>query len=179
MEKQLQINAVKRKLGTLMSILGFKYIKEAQNEFQRTKFHINQIQQFFNTNGITLPVNNLDVDYFTTSWDNWQKILDTIYPILQEFKWTRETGDCDNRANFMTTTAGILFDVNTCTEIYCHVSNATTGKAIDYHKANIIIDDAGNTYLFDADNGGLRQKITGLNHIMGNWRYQILGIRAY
>lgn len=179
MNNQLQINLIKGKIGSLMTMAGFKYLHESRSEFKTTEKDFSFIKNALVSNNINIPITNLDLKYYITSFDNWKIILDTLYPILQEFKWTYETGDCDNRANFITTTSGIVFDVNTCMEVYCHVSDATTGSPIDYHKANMIVDDAGMVYLFDADNGGLRQKITSATPIMGNWKYKLISIRAY
>ena len=177
MNKQLQINSIKRQIGTLMAVAGFKQVKQARSEFDIVNLQNGEIQTAGKVLGIY--TNYLDFKYFFTSWENWEKILDVVWGILKHFKWMKEVFDCDQRAAFMTVISGMLFGVNTCTTVYCKVSDAVTGVFRYDHTANIIIDRDKNLYLFDADNHGMRQKITSNNVVMGKVKYEFLSIRAY
>jgi hypothetical protein len=162
-----------------MTILGTKYIREAVSEFTTAEK---------NETGFTIPLNNLDPKitfttldnyYHYTSWDNWLKILEVLNPIAQNFQWQEELFDCDNRSNLMSTLCSLFFRINTCATVYCEVYAANGGTVKYLHYANLIADDAGNLYLWDVDCGGITQKITTNNVVMGNNRYKLLSVRGY
>ena len=172
----LQINALRRTLGQLYIRLGASQVKQAISDFTSTEGTFQQftdaLLKVFNT-----PISQLDSNYYFTSWDNWQKIIAVINPILQNFPWESDRFDCDKRSMLVIGLVALLFDINTVRPFYCEVHDATTGALKYLHYANIIVDDAGNCYLWDVDYGGLFQKITSSPVIMGINKYIPLGIR--
>ena len=164
-------NKVKNALGFLYLRLGVKTIKDIVYDIPVTKISVLPVLA-----GIKLYGTELDMTYATTDWDNWSEILDKVYSILGENYWTEDVADCDNRAEFTSALISIIYHLNTCGRVYCEVTNtATSGTYL--HWCNIVIDKDKNVYLFDADNGGLKQKITSPNVVMGNRSYKLKSYR--
>jgi len=160
------INKLKQTIAYLQLRISLKQLKALVYDIPITK--ITTIPTFAR---IKLYGTELDYQYFTTDWENWNEILDRVYGILQDNPWTENKADCDNRAEFVSAFISIVYNLNTCARVYCEVSNATSGVAKYLHWCNIIVDKDNNLYLFDADSGGLRQKITSNTAVMGNNKY--------
>jgi len=91
--KTIQINNLKRKIGTLETIVGIKTINSAISDFTDTQRTFNQFSKGLAI--LEVPVSQLDTNYYFTSYDNWQKIIrDTIDPIIQSMDWTIDRRDC-------------------------------------------------------------------------------------
>lgn len=178
-DNTLQINSIKRAIGSLEVSLGVTQLRQAQSEFTTTIYGIEKVQNALKALNISIPVDPLDNQYWFTSWDNWQKIIAVLNPIAQNFQWETDRFDCDNRANLMTSMTSLMFRINTCATLYCKVFMADTGAFLFYHYCNLITDDAGNVYLWDVDQNGISQKITGNPFIMGTHKYELISIRVY
>jgi len=178
MEDQTKINELQRTIGVLTTNIGLASLKKSFGTFEKSSITSKQINDAFSNAGIKITITELDYLYQTTNWDNWEKITKTLYGIIKPFPWTKEYFDCDQRSSFITATCGLLFSLNTCAGIYCKITNTETGNS-DMHWANLIIDKNGGLYLFDVDNGGLTQKITSNNIVMGKWRYELQSLRIY
>jgi len=148
-------NKIKQALGFLYLRMGIKQLKEVLYDIPVTKIPI--LPTFA---GIKLYGTELDVDYYTTDWDNWTEILDKVYSILQDNPWTAEKFDCDNRAEFTSSLISMIYNLNTCARVYCEVSRASDGVAKYLHWCNVVIDKNKDLYIVDMDYGGKRQKIT-------------------
>ena len=172
-----EINKIKRQIGTLMTTAGLMQIRQSINDLATEEIYLKKIRESCNSFGIS--INELDFMYRTTSWETWEQIIPTLYGIIKEFKWEAEYFDCDDRASFMTSLCSLLFRINTCASCYCEVYDSATGKLKYLHWCNIIIDRSAQLYLFDVDNGGMVQKITSNNLIMGNNKYNLLQLRLY
>ncbi len=166
------IDKAKNAIGILYLRIGIKTIKGIIYDIPITKMQVIPI-----LSGLKLYGTELDMQYYTTDWDNWSEILDKVYSILGENKWVEDKADCDNRAEFTSSLISIIYNLNTCGRVYCEVSNATTGVAKYLHWANLIIDKDSNIYLFDADAGGLKQKITSSSVVMGGNLYNLKSFR--
>lgn len=173
MDNQIQINSIKRQIGQLFIRVGVVNVREAISDFTDT---VGDFKQFCKPL-LGLPVSELDSKYYFTSWDNWQKIIATINPILQQFSWTMERFDCDKRSYLVTALTALLFEINTVRPLYCEVWNIKTGQFAFLHYCNVIVADDGNAYLWDVDNNGKTTKITGQNMIIDNERYIFKAIR--
>lgn len=164
-------------LGSKFIQLGIAQTKDAISDIERKE----KDQQFVKKSLVNfgLSITFLDDSYFTTSFDSWKEIIDVMNPIAEAFKWTKESFDCDNRAMLVSSLIPVMYGLTLCCPCYCRVFNAHTGKEIGYHYNNLIIDDAGNVYLWDLDNYGLVQKITNNTPVMGNWKYNLISIRPF
>lgn len=171
------INQLKRTLGTLYTSVGLKQISNASDDIPLTQIPLSLIYPAINKLGITST--EMDTAYYTTTWDNWEKILETVWGIVKNFKWTAEKFDCDNRAAFVTVLCGLLFGANTCASVYCKREHIGEAGYDGMHWCNLIIDKDGNTYLFDVDNWGMRQKITSNNVVMGTEKYIMSNARIF
>lgn len=178
MEKQLQINSIKRKIGQLTIVMGIKQIREAQSEFVNFRIDPKDLKDTLKNNGFDLPMSNLDFLIYTTSWENWQKILDVLWGIIQHFPWEAEVFDCDNRSNLATSLCSMMFRINTLMGAYCEVYDANTGAFKYSHWANMMVSNS-KVYFFDPDNNGMRQQVSSNNFVMGGLRYKILSLRVY
>lgn len=174
MDKNLQINSIKRAIGQLTIQMGVVQIWGAISDFAvSAEGNFNDFGKFL----FGLPVVQLDDTYYFTSWDNWQKIIATINPILKQFKWKKERFDCDKRAMLATSLIALLFEVNTVRPVYCSVQRVVSNQLLYMHYANIIVDDAGNTWLWDLDNGGQFTKITSTTPIIGDLKYNLIAVK--
>jgi hypothetical protein len=111
MDNQLKINAILRTIGTLETSIGLKHISNASSEFKTEKINLSEIDKSLNLLGITSVA--MDAEYFTTSWENWEKILDTVWGIVKNFKWTAEKFDC-KVPNELAWTYGLFFADGSC-----------------------------------------------------------------
>lgn len=173
MSNDLAINSIKRAIGQLTLRMGVTQIREAISDFS----DVEKTFADFCKPLLGLPVVQLDEKYYFTSFENWQKIIATINPILQQFNWVKERFDCDKRAFLVTALTALFFEVNTVRPIYCSVSNVLNNTLKYYHYANIIVTSDGEVFLWDVDNGGLTTKITSLNPTINNNSYHLLAVK--
>ncbi len=173
MGNTIQINAIKRAIGQLTMRMGIVQIRDAISDFTYSKDSFNRFKQPL----LGLPVAELDSVYSFTSWENWQKIIATINPILEQFNWKAETFDCDKRAFLVTALTALFFDINTVRPIYCDVYRIGDGQFAFAHYANVIVDLAGNAWLWDVDENGLFTKITSNNPIINNKKYVLKAVK--
>lgn len=173
----MEVNNIKRMLGTKFIQLGIAYTKDAISDIEK----VSKPQQFIRNylSNFGMAISFLDDEYYTTSFDNWKKIIEVMNPIGQSFKWEKEIFDCDNRAMLMSALIPAMYGLTMCSACYCQVFNAHTGKEIGWHYNNLIIDKDGNIYLWDLDQNGIYQKITNNTPIMGNWKYNLSSIRMF
>lgn len=169
--KQLQLT-----IGVLSTSIGLKNLSNLLKEIPATKLPSKKIDELCSQLGISN--NQLDVDYYSTTWDNWKIIISVLYGIIKNFPWLKDRFDCDNRAAFMNSLCALLTGLNTCSDMYCKVTNVNTGTS-DMHHPNFIIDSDGNGYIFDVDNYGQFQKVTSKTFVMGTWKYDLSGIRIF
>lgn len=169
----LQISALSRVLGSLMITNGVFTLKKNQSEFEIKQGYFQDILSAVKPFG--LDTLNLDNTYYFTSYENWQTIIDLLYnKIIVYFKWEAEKFDCDNRAMLFSALASLIFGLNSVGQVYCEVKTPTNKYL---HWANIFVDKNNICYLFDIDNGGRCQKITGKNMIMGSANYSLISLR--
>lgn len=173
MTNQIQINAIRRKMGQLLISGGITQMNESINELAGKEGTFAQFCQPL----LGLPVSQLDSKYYFTSFESWQKIMDSLNPLTKEFYWVAEKRDCDKRAMFLTSMVSMLFELNTCRPVYCDVYRVSDGAFAYAHYANVFVDNIGNAYLWDADEKGLFTKITAQNPIINNKRYYLKAIR--
>jgi hypothetical protein len=168
----LQINWIKQLLAIKSIELGVAQIR--QNADISTKKDGSAI---LTTAMALIPPVLLDSIYYYTSYANWQTIINLLNDITKIFPWEAERFDCDKRANLVACLCSLLFKLNTCGTIYCEIFSLT-GTEKYYHYINFIVDDQGVPYIWDADNGGLVQKLTGQDMVMGQTKYHFLSSRT-
>ena len=177
MDNTIQVNNIKRAIGQLTFRVSIMQLRDAISDFTDSQAGIEKIQNAVKDLGVS--VTPLDDKYYFTSWDNWQKIIAVINPIVQQFEWVSERFDCDNRANLVCSLISLIFEINTCAGLYCDVFDAKTGDYKYRHYANLIVDKDDNVWLWDVDNGGQYTKITSNNPILGSLKYNLMSIRCY
>jgi hypothetical protein len=173
----LQINSIKRAIGQLYMQIGIKNISDAISDFTDTQGDFNQFTKPFSNFSVYVPISQLDEKYYFTSIENWQKIMDTINPILRCKGWLAERFDCDKRSFLVTALTALLFEINTVRPIWCDVYAVSDGTKKYSHYANVFVDNNGNAYLWDVDNQGQFTKITSDTVIIGSCKYKLLSIR--
>ena len=171
--KTIQINSIKRAIGQLEMQLGMKTIWDGISDFSDTEGDYARFCKPL----LALPVTQLDDKYYFTSWDNWQKIIDTINPIVLSKPWMSNRADCDKRAMFVTALVSMLFEINTCRMMYCSVYRVSDGKWAYDHYANVISTLDGTAILWDLDEGGLTTKITTLTPVINNKKYVLKAVK--
>jgi hypothetical protein len=173
MDNTIIINKIKRAIGQLYVQIGIKNIGDAISDFTDTQGDYARFCKPL----LGLPVSQLDEKYYFTSLENWQKIIDTINPILQCKSWLAERFDCDKRSFLVTALTALLFEINTVRPIWCEVYSVNDGSHKYSHYANVFVDDNGNAYLWDADNQGQFTKITSNIVIIGSLKYRLVSVR--
>lgn len=172
-DNTLQINAIKRAIGQLTIRMGVQQIRDAISDFTDTQGDFNRFCKPL----LGLPATQLDEKYYFTSFENWQKIIATINPILDQFNWVSERFDCDKRAFLVTGLVAMFFEINTVRPMYCDVYRVGDGQFAFAHYANVIVDLDGNAWLWDVDEFGKFTKITSQNPVIGNKRYVLKAIK--
>jgi len=169
------INILKRTIGSLMISNGIAMLRGLP-KFETIIASSDKFKNALNKVGVKLNYTELDVNYAFTSYDNWQEIIRCLYDnIVKFFKWEAETFDCDNRAELMSALCSAIFGV-ALGRVYCEIYDLN-GELKYLHWANLIVDRDNNAYLLDVDNGGLCQKITSNNVVMGIVRYKLITLR--
>ena len=173
MNNQIQINALKRAVGQLTMQMGIFQVRESISDFTYTEGDFERFKKPM----LGLPVTQLDLKYYFTSWENWQKVIATINPILKQFNWKAESFDCDKRAFLVTALTALFFDINTVRPMYCSVYRVSDGQFAYDHYANVIVDLDGNAWLWDVDENGLFTKITSTTPIINNKKYVLKTVK--
>lgn len=173
MDNTLQINSIKRTIGQLTIRMGITQIRDAISDFTDVQGDFNQFIRPL----LGLPVVQLDEKYYFTTFDNWQKIITTINPILNQFNWISEKFDCDKRAFLVTGLVALFFEINTVRPVYCSVYRVSDGAFAYDHYANVIVDSLGVAWLWDLDENGLYTKITTTTPVINNKKYVLKAIK--
>lgn len=175
-----QIKKLTRTMGCLQAAVGLKLFAKNLPEIERKQITGKMVTESLGKIGIN-PQNVLqqDVAVFSTSWEEFQPMITGITDILKWFKWTAESGDCDNRAALVTALCGILYGVNSCAYVHCTRKNIDNAGYNGGHLTNVFIDKDGNTYLFDVDNHYMTQKIDSNGAIMGREKYIFDSARVF
>lgn len=173
----LQINSLKRWIGIKSIELGVAQIRQVDTDISTKNDQSNiLVMGLYNADHSLSPILR-DSTYYYTSYDNWITITNLITDITKTFPWEAERFDCDKRSTLASSLVALLFRINTCCRAYCQVTDINTGKT-DYHYPNIFVDDSGIAYLWDEDQNGLIQKITGQGMVAGVWKYQFLKVET-
>jgi len=171
-QEKIKIKRIAVSFNTALVVMGLKGL---QGSYSNLPVNVKSYGEL--TSAIkrimNVPVGMKDVSYFTTSFENWQEVLDVIYNIAHRFKWKKERYDCEDRATTIKDLSSLIFGLNTCGIVYCEITNIQTGKRFR-HYANLIVDDKGNLLLFDIDNAGVRKKITGQTLTARLWHYRFI-----
>jgi hypothetical protein len=125
---------------------------------------------------MNIPVTEMDIFYYLAKWEDVKEMVGSVDNIIKDFKWKSDLGDCDNRAEFVSSLFSFGFEMNSCGKLYCNVKNPKTGFN-DMHWCNLIVCSDGSVYLYDVDNGRRRMKLNGGKIIMGNWEYTPISAR--
>ncbi len=168
------IQKLQHKIAYMAMRISMKKIKDCNASIER--FNVYPLK-FLGMGGLGLQLTEEDYEYYGTTEENYRIILDDIYGILQDNPWNREIADCDNRANFVSSWISINYGLNSVARVYCEVYDATTNQLKYLHWCNLFIDWVGDIFLFDADNGGMIQKITDKTPIMGANKYNLISAR--
>ena len=78
MSNELQINLIKRKIGTLLATAGIMQLREAISEFTTIETGHGKIFEAIKKIGLQINYSSLDLRYNYTSWENWQKIIEAM-----------------------------------------------------------------------------------------------------
>lgn len=92
MPDTIAINKIKRMLGEKFIELGIAQTRDAVSDIPTTERDQAFIRKSLVNFGMSITF--LDDTYYTTSFDNWKKIVEVLNPINQSFAWTKEWYDC-------------------------------------------------------------------------------------
>lgn len=147
---QMKIKKIATTFYTQLAIAGLKGLQTSHKDLEVKELRTGEIKEAMNKIA-QIYVGFFDTKYYTTSKENWDKMLDIIDNIIKEFPWIREKFDCDNRARLVGSLCSLFFGVNTCGYAWVFTRHINTGKRSS-HYANIIALDNGSLILYDVDN---------------------------
>ena len=179
MEQQAKVNELARRIGSLLLDIGIRFLQSSFQNLQVTEFTALQVKDFVTKAGLNIPVNQFDWKYYTTSFENWQLLIDSV--VLDKALYISERFDCDNYSFLFSSLSSIIMRLNTCGVAYGIVYNKNTGALIGYHYFNIILVSDGSLYLIDTLNSYPDSvKIEkGKSIVLGNWRYDVRSITFF
>ncbi len=167
---KIQARKLNRAFGTSLAVAGINGLRNSYNNLGYIKKDYTFLDGCVK-DVVDVFTGNEDYNYYFTSWENWQEMLDTIWGIVKNFNWEQERFDCDNRAHLVSALCSFIYRINTCGRVYCEVKNINNGN-INRHYANLIVDNLGDVYLFDVDNFGNRIQLEKDKSVtMGFWNY--------
>jgi len=147
--------------------------------FVSTRISFGAIKDAYDKVGLnSVPVTQLDLNYYTAGAEVWTQIIDRITKILKPLKWTAEINDCDNRATLATCLVAILYGLNTFGNCYGQITNTETGKK-SQHWFNIFVLPNGDLYLWDIEKRAITKIEKGKDIILGNWKYSVESVRYF
>jgi hypothetical protein len=149
---------------------SLKNIEVNVGEIPVTEKYFGEIKTLLKNNGFDLATSEDDFNFYFAKWEDWKVVLGIITEIMKRFKWIAERADCDNRADLVSALVSVIFKLNTCGNVRCKTYNKKTGKTF-LHRCNLIIDWAGDTYLYDIDNGGRYSRAENEKVEMGDKTY--------
>jgi hypothetical protein len=179
MEQQAKTNEFTRKLGFLLLNSGLYFLRASFQGLPVVIFSYGDVKNLTLKAGLNVPVNQFDYKYYTTNWENWQLLIDSV--ILDKALYIAEKRDCDNFAFLMTSLSSFIIELNTCGAAYGVVYNKDTGATIGGHYFNTILTADGSLYLIDTLNSypDFVKIENGKPIILGPWRYEIRGITFF
>ena len=157
MSDEIKINKIARLFGTKLTVGGFKMIRSGYSNLTPVLLEGGAIDMAIKKI-VNIPITIYDLDYYSTSKENWEEMLDIISQIIVNFPWEKEIRDCDNRAGLVSDLCSLFYGVNTCGRVYCETTNIKTGKK-SLHYANLVILENGGLLLYDVDNFRLIMKL--------------------
>ena len=178
MNNTLKINSIKKLLAIKFIELGVQQVREVDTDISTKNDNSNLlVSSLAKLDGTLSPI-LLDNTYYYTSQDNWNIIIPLLIDITNVFPWEAERFDCDKRASLIAALIPALFRINTCCTAYCKVSEANTNDFKYLHYIISWVDDGGNVWVCDQDQGGITQKITTNDFVMGIGKYHLNSIRT-
>lgn len=171
----IQINNIKRQIGTLGIIFGIKNFRDAISDFETKIGTFSEVLKYIK--GLNIQSTQYDITYKFASFDTCEKIIESLNPIAKEFGWVAEFEDCDDRAKLMSALVSMLFLINTNFAAYCEVYEANTGKLKYLHYANLIVAEDGKLIFWDVDYNGKFQRIFSNDFVMGENKYHLISIK--
>jgi hypothetical protein len=176
-QNQTKIDEITRKFGFTLIDYGIRLLQMTFRGLKVSEFTYDQVKNFVLNAGLNIPLNQFDNKYYTTDWDSWQLLIDTV--ILDRALYLTEKRDCDNFAFLFTSLASFLTGLNTCGAALGMVYNKDTGALIAGHYFNIIVTSDGRLYCFDTLNYGFCQIEKGKPIIINGWRYEVKNITFF
>jgi len=171
------------KISSLLQMAGGKLIKGGIDFYQRsfrnltpTIFSFGEVKNICIENGINVIQNDKDFFYSTTSWDNWQRVIETDF--IDDIKWIAEKGDCDNLALLFASLSIILLRMNSCAYAYCLQTNTETGANV-LHYFNVILTSDRKLYAYEPQNDKWVKIEKGKPIILGNKKYDIKSLTFF
>jgi hypothetical protein len=178
-QNQAKINEIARKLGSLLLDKGLYFLRASFQGLPVVVYSAGDVKDFTLKAGLNIPLNQFDWRYYTTNWENWQLLIDSV--ILDKALYIAEKRDCDNFAFLMTSLSSFIMGLNTCGAAYGVVYNKDTGATIGGHYFNTILTSDGSLYLIDTLNSypDFVKIEKGKPIVLGNWRYEVKGITFF
>jgi hypothetical protein len=171
----LKINTLSKGMGESSMKAGLWLLRATFEKADKTCENFNFIEDSIKK-VMSIPITELDFFYYLAKWEDVKEMVGSVTKILKEFKWKSDLGDCDNRAEFVSTLFSFGFEMNNCGKLYCEVYNPKTAFK-ERHYCNLIVCSDGSVYLYDVDNGFRTTKLNGGKIVMGNWEYTPISAR--
>ena len=171
-----QLNTIAHKFGMSLLDAGIKMVRSAYKDFKPTKVPFSTLNGYLSVLGINPGTNQLDADYFITSWNKWQFINETT--TIDRITYITDQFDCDNYAFLYSSLSSLLFGL-TSPVVYGAIYDNQNGKLINYHYFNLIMCDNGDVYVYEPMKNMSVQLKKLMPIIIDGWQYKILKINFF
>ena len=151
--------------------------RSAYKNFSYVKVNFGTIKTNIANAGINCSTTELDFEYNTASWPEWEEALALVHIILSKIKWTEDIYDCDDFARAKKSLMSLLFGLTNMGEVYGKVYNKETGELEWYHYFNVIITSDNKVYLHEPITGESYGVEKGKSITLGNWKYEAISMR--
>lgn len=174
--EQIKINSLLQMAGGKLIKGGIDFYQKSFRNLTPTIISFGEVKNICIEKGINVTQNDKDFNYFTTSWDNWQKVINTDF--TDKIKWIVEKGDCDNLAILFSALSIILLRMNSCAYAYAMRTDVNTGAQI-LHYFNVIVTNDRKLYALEPANDEFCEIKKGEPIILGTRKYEIKSLTFF
>ncbi len=177
MEEQVKINSLLQKAGGKLIQGGIQFYQASFKNLKPVVYSFGEMKNICVENGLNVKHGDKDFKYYTTSWDNWDKVIRTDF--TDRIKWIADKGDCDNLAILFASLSIILLRMNSCAYAYGKITNLETGKEI-LHYFNVIVTSDRKVYLLEpANDKWIQITKNQTEYVLGNRKYEIYSVTFF
>jgi hypothetical protein len=173
----MEVNTIAQKISGILIQNGINMYKSVTKDLIPTVYNTQQINTIILNILPNITVNQKDYNYYTTTWKDWNDLLDST--LLNLLQWISEKQDCDNHAILFSSLSIILLGMNSCGYAFGSIYNKDTGKFIDNHYFDIVVTSDKELYCVESQTYKWVKIEKGKDIVIGTWRYTINNVTLF